>query len=137
MSVRVSVVMAVYNGEKYLHGQMDSILKQLGDRDEIIVSVDPSVDASKAVALSFQQKDSRIHVFDGPGAGVILNFETALRKAAGDFIFLCDQDDVWLGDKLAACVSALSSEHAAAVVHDAIVADEALNTVRKSFFEGC
>lgn len=136
MSVRVSVAMAVYNGEKYLRGQLESIQKQLGGGDEVVISVDPSRDASKALALELAQGDSRIRVIDGPGQGVIRNFECALNAVSGEVIFLADQDDVWMDGKVALCLTQLERANVTAVLHDAVVTDESLHRLRDSFFEG-
>ena len=136
MSVRVSVAMAVYNGEKYLREQLSSIQRQLGSDDEIVISVDPSGDGSKALALEMAMNDKRIHVIDGPGQGAIKNFEAALRAASGDIVFLADQDDVWMEGKVACCLQSLDKEKVTAVLHDAIVTDESLLKMRDSFFEG-
>lgn len=136
MKVRVSVAMAVYNGEEYLREQVQSIMHQIGKNDELVISVDPSTDRSKVLALEFAQVDSRVSVIDGPGCGVIKNFESALKAVSGEYIFLADQDDVWKDDKLSICLERLCQENVIAVVHNAVVADEALNVVKDSFFEG-
>ena len=72
----VSVAMASYNGEKYIKEQLESILKQLKDTDEVIISLDPSTDATEQVIASL--KDKRIQVIPGPGKGVKKNFENAI-----------------------------------------------------------
>ena len=64
----VSVAMASYNGEKYIKEQLESILKQLKDTDEVIISLDPSTDATEQVIASL--KDKRIQVIPGPGKGL-------------------------------------------------------------------
>jgi glycosyltransferase involved in cell wall biosynthesis len=128
--------MAAYNGEKYINRQVESILSQLDPVDELVISVDPSSDNTKQIVLDFAASDSRVHVFDGPGQGVIRNFEHALEKAAGEVVFLADQDDVWHPMKLHACLTALEDKRVAAVVHDAVVVDGDMNELKRSFFEG-
>ena len=93
----VSVAMASYNGEKYIKEQLESILKQLKDTDEVIISLDPSTDATEQVIASL--KDKRIQVISGPGKGVKKNFENAIIHCKNDIIFLSDQDDIWLDGK--------------------------------------
>ncbi len=134
MSIRVSVAMAVYNGEKFLQQQIDSIAGQLGVSDELVISVDPSDDDSKRIALKYS-KDSRIRIFDGPGRGAIKNFENALRHAEGEYIFLSDQDDVWDKNKINEILPALERENVCAAVHDAFVTDKDLNVISDTFFE--
>jgi glycosyltransferase involved in cell wall biosynthesis len=135
MAVRVSVVMAVYNGDKYLAEQIGSILPQLGETDELVISVDPCGDSSKDIALGFAARDPRVRVMDGLGAGVIKNFEFALNRAAGQFVFLSDQDDIWLNGKVDAVLSELMHEGITAVVHNATVTDETLKKNTCRFFE--
>ena len=96
--VGVSVCMATCNGEKYLREQLSSILLQLHDSDEIIISDDASTDRSIEIIASF--KDLRIKVFKHKyRLGVIKNFEYALLKASKKIIILADHDDVWLPGK--------------------------------------
>lgn len=127
----ISVCMATYNGEKYICEQVDSILAQLGGEDELIVSDDGSSDATLSILRSYG--DPRIRLSHNTlRHGVNGNFENALRQARGDYIFLADQDDVWLPGKVSACIEALQA--ADLVVHDCIVTDSELRTVHESFF---
>lgn len=94
----ISVCMAAYNGEKYIHQQIDSILCQLDKDDELIVSDDGSTDNTINIVNSFN--DSRIRLVDGPQKGCVANFENAIKYAVGDIVLLSDQDDVWKRDKI-------------------------------------
>nr|WP_276520483.1 glycosyltransferase family 2 protein [Vagococcus lutrae] len=94
----ISVCMSVYNGERYLSEQLDSILQQLGEDDEIIISDDGSTDASLAIISDYQ--DSRIRCYHNPKKGVVSSFENAINKATQPIIFLCDQDDIWYPNKV-------------------------------------
>ena len=95
----ISVVMATYNGAKYLAEQIDSILVQLTDNDEIIVSDDCSTDNTVDILHSY--KDGRLRVIRTTGnLGPIRNFEYALSHARNNIIVLSDQDDQWLPDRL-------------------------------------
>lgn len=131
MRKSVSVAMAVYNGEKYLKQQLDSILPQLTDYDEIVVSLDPSKDNSKCILDSYQ--DKRIQVFDGPGKGVIANFENAIQRTKNEIIFLCDQDDVWNSKKVNKVLSVFN-QNVNVVMHDAKIVDENLEVIEDSYF---
>lgn len=127
----ISVCMATYNGEKYLREQVDSILAQLGENDELMVSDDGSTDSTIDILKSYN--DSRIKILKNKGNhGVNGNFENALSHANGDYIFLSDQDDVWLPDKVIICIGALQS--CDCVVHDCIVVDAFLKEIEPSFF---
>lgn len=128
----ISVCMAVYNGEEYLHEQVDSILSQLGCEDELIVSDDGSTDMTVEILKGYC--DARIKIVKNTlNKGVKGNFENALRQAKGDYIFLADQDDVWLPGKVANCVAALKDNMC--VVHDCYIVDKNLNVVKESFFK--
>lgn len=102
----ISVCMATYNGEKYIIPQIESILSQIGPEDELIISDDNSTDSTVKIIESFE--DSRIKVFKNDRdktrldrvQRVTTNFENALSKASGEYIFLSDQDDVWHADKV-------------------------------------
>jgi len=136
MNIRVSVAMAVYNGEKYLAEQMASILEQLGPNDELVLSVDPSSDRSWQIIRRFADADRRILALEGPGQGVVRNFENALTHTQGAYIFLSDQDDIWMKEKLTCCLDTLEKEGAIAVMHDALLTDESLRVREGLLFGG-
>ncbi len=94
--MKISVCLASYNGEKYIAEQLESILKQLGERDELIISDDSSTDQTLAIIDRFH--DRRLRVFPGNSFyNPIFNFENALKQATGEVIALSDQDDVLAG----------------------------------------
>lgn len=127
----ISVCVAAYNGERYIGEQLSSILSQLSDNDELIVSDDGSTDNTLKIVDSLA--DSRILVVKGPHShSATLNFECALRHARGEYIFLADQDDVWRADKVSVCMRAL--EKADCVVSDAVMTDCGLNVVSNSLY---
>lgn len=95
----ISVCLASYNGSKYIYKQIDSILKQLGKSDELIISDDSSSDDTVQIIKDFN--DSRIVLFENQKfRNHIKNFNFALSKANGDYIFLSDQDDIWVDNKV-------------------------------------
>ena len=129
--VRVSVCMPTYNGERYIEAQMRSILEQLSPADEVIVSDDSSSD--RTVDILRQIGDPRVRLFTGNRfRSPIYNMENALRAARGAFIFLSDQDDIWLKDKVAKMLLALESFELAAC--DCRVVDADLNPLHESYF---
>lgn len=130
--MKVSVALAAYNGEKYIEEQLRSILSQLRSDDEVVISDDNPSGKTKAVVDSIG--DARIRYVEGPGKGVIRNFENAISQTTGDVIFLSDQDDVWLPGKVAAVCEEIKNG-ALVVLHDAKVTDENLNVTEESFFE--
>ena len=116
----ISVCMATYNGEKFIKKQVESILCQLNPEDELIVSDDGSKD--KTVTIINSISDLRIQLYINEGChGVIPNFENALKKAKGNYIFLSDQDDIWMPYKIATCIPLLQQN--LLVVHNAVIID--------------
>ena len=91
----ISVCIATYNGEQFIRHQLDSILSEIGQEDEVVISDDSSTD--KTLELIKSYNDSRIRIFDHQQFhSPIFNFENAIKQAKGDIIFLADQDDKWL-----------------------------------------
>ena len=129
----ISVALAAYKGEKYIYEQIKSILPQLAPGDEIIVSDDRPGGITEKIVRKMMEKDKRIVYVEGAGKGVVANFINAIRHCKGDKIFLCDQDDVWLPEKVKR-VSEAFSEGADLVLHNAYVTDENLNITSHSFF---
>lgn len=127
----ISVCIASYNGERYIEEQILSIVPQIGDEDEIIVCDDCSTDGTVEKLRSIRCPQLRIYE-NKANIGYVANFEQALRKAKGDYIFLCDQDDVWLPQKVATCLKAL--ETADMAVTDATIVDADLNVITASQF---
>lgn len=128
----ISVCIATFNGEKFIPEQLNSILPQLNDEDEIIISDDSSTDNTINIIKSY--KDNRIKIlsnnkFHSP----VLNFENAIKQAKGEFIFLCDQDDVWLPNKIMVMKEYLKKY--TLVVSDCNIVDTNLNIIEKSFFK--
>lgn len=128
--MKVSVCMASFNGATFIRDQIDSILAS-PLVDELIVSDDASTDATIDILRSFT--DSRLVLLKGPGAGLIRNFEYALSKAKGDVIFLADQDDIWMPEKVEHVLAAMDG--AVMVVTDCRVVDSVLQEIYPSFFQ--
>lgn len=125
----ISVCLATYNGETYIREQVNSILDQLAPGDELIISDDASSDRTLEIVRSYN--DSRIKVFNNALAkGVNGNFENAMRYAKGDYIFLADQDDVWLPGKVSSCLDEL--KHCDLVLHDAAIVNKDLTPQNKT-----
>jgi glycosyltransferase involved in cell wall biosynthesis len=129
----VSVCMAVYNGEKYIRKQIESVLSELQLDDELLIYDDFSTDTTAKVMAEFEL-DKRVKFRkNATKLGILKNFERVLQEAQGDYIFLCDQDDVWLSGKVQACVDALKKH--LLVVTDCVVVNQDLEVISPSFFE--
>ena len=129
--MRISVCIATYNGEAYIKEQLQSIVSQLSVDDEIIISDDSSSDNTIEIIESF--KDSRIILLKNQTFhSHVYNFENALKASKGKYIFLADQDDIWLPHKVNTMLTLL--EKYELVLSDAIVVDDKLNELSSSFF---
>ena len=96
----ISIVMCTYNGEAFLEAQINSLLNQTYTNLEIIISDDASIDDTRAVLNRYAGHPLIKLFLQEKNLGFVANFEFAISKASGDFIALCDQDDVWLPEKI-------------------------------------
>ncbi|MDP1725758.1 MAG: glycosyltransferase family 2 protein [Bacteroidota bacterium] len=130
--MKISVCIATYNGEKYIAEQLRTILNQLNSEDEIIISDDSSTDNTIGIINSFNDKRIIIYPnqkFNSP----IFNFEHAISKAKNHYIFLSDQDDLWVEGRVESMKQMLSEYDV--VVCDHSIIDENGNIILKSYFE--
>jgi len=102
--MKLSVAIATYNGEEYIEEQLASILQQSRAVDEVVICDDQSSDNTVAVVQNFIEKHGlapawRIEVNE-KNLGYASNFIGAAKKTIGDLIFFCDQDDIWLPDRI-------------------------------------
>lgn len=98
----ISVVLATFNGERWIRAQASSIAAQALLPSEVIICDDASTDHTLRVAVdALAALGDRVRVLpSGQRRGVVANFERGIRAARGDIIALADQDDVWLAHKL-------------------------------------
>jgi glycosyltransferase involved in cell wall biosynthesis len=124
--------MAVHNGALFLQQQIESILPQLNQEDELIISDDKSTDSTLEIIKSYH--DARICLLPPRKFGSpTKNFEYLLGRCKNEIIFLADQDDVWHPRKIEIMVSELTS--CDLVVCDCQLIDGAGKVINSSFFE--
>lgn len=116
----ISVAMATYNGEKYIIEQLDSILNQTLPVNEIVIRDDVSSDNTKKVIKSYI-KDNKLEdkidfKVNEKNLGYASNFIGALRKTTGDYVFFCDQDDIWPDDRVESMVNILDCQSDAMMI---------------------
>lgn len=133
--MEVSVALAAYNGEQFIERQIDSILNQLEDNDEIIVSVDKSKDMTMKILSDMSSRDSRIKVVLGPSKGVVSNFQNAIKYCKNKYIFLSDQDDIWLPNKVKKILAEFEKDDVDMIMHDAYICNKDLDIINESFFD--
>jgi glycosyltransferase involved in cell wall biosynthesis len=125
--------MAVFNGDRYLHEQLRSILLQLAGDDEVIIVDDVSHDTSVNVIQDIG--DPRVTLLKNDvNMGPSLSFERAITKAKGQYIFLSDQDDVWRPHKVSEMRRIFESTASLAVVSDAQIVNAERVTIMGSFY---
>lgn len=133
MKRRISVCMATYNGAQHIEKQLASILKNLGENDEVVVSDDNSTDDTIPLVNGFGDNRIRVILNNPNNRGHITNFENALKNADGEFLFLSDQDDIWYDNKVSRVMLALEKHDM--VVCDCKVVDGEMKLLNESFYE--
>lgn len=103
---KVSVVMATFNGERYLAAQLDTIYAQTWPNLEVVVSDDASSDGTEALLESYATRHGLRFVAQQERLGLVGNFERALTLATGEWVALSDQDDVWKPEKITRMMAA-------------------------------
>ena len=98
--ILVSIVVPVYNGEKYLKKTIESILEQTYSNFELLLINDGSSDTSAKLIDALVATDKRIKGFSKENGGVANARNYGISLAKGELIAFCDQDDLWLTDKL-------------------------------------
>lgn len=137
----VSVVMCTYNGERFLARQLDSLLNQSYRHLEIIISDDASTDHTVEIVKEHMKGDNRIKLCTNPvNLGYNRNFEKAFFYASGDFIAVCDQDDIWKCHKIEYMLPLFKNKdtllvHCQSVRFKEQIPDAEKYTLRR-FFEG-
>ncbi len=137
MRTPVSIVLAACNGEAYIEQQLQSIVDQMEPQDELLISIDPSKDRTKVIAqkMADDHPDLTIRIMEGPGRGVIANFEHLLEEARNPLIFLSDQDDAWKPRKIEIVTRAFEDPKVMAIVHDCTICDENLKAMEPSYYQ--
>jgi glycosyltransferase involved in cell wall biosynthesis len=120
----ISVALCTYNGERYLPGQLDSLLAQTHRNIEIVAVDDCSSDSSRAILEEYARRDARLRVHaNAANLGFRRNFERAVSLCGGEYIALSDQDDVWAPEKLTALLELIGA-HALAYCDSALIDEE-------------
>ncbi len=133
MEEQIDILMATYNGEKYLKEQIDSILNQTYKNIRLVISDDCSQDGTKEILKQYaQNKRVEIHYHDENHGGV-KNFEYLLKQVKNNIYMLSDQDDVWMPEKIEKTYETLIKNDADLVFGDLEVVDKNLKTMYPSF----
>ena len=107
----VSVAMATYNGIKYIAEQLDSLRTQTLPPDEVIIADDRSTDGTYEFCRDYIARYGLTgwKVYQNErNLGLLKNFREVMAKCTGEYIFTCDQDDIWMPDKISVMLSVIS-----------------------------
>lgn len=123
--MKVSVAICTYNGEKYISEQLQSILNQSRRVDEIIISDDNSLDDTVKIVEDILVKSGISYrlLINEQSLGVIKNFRQCYEACSGDVIFSCDQDDIWVSDKVEKIISEFNDPTVDMVATNAFLID--------------
>ena len=129
--MNISVVICTCNGEKYIGDQLKSIVSQTLPPNEIIIcdddSEDNTLEIAEKVLTSFEGKI--VIRKNSERVGVAKNFINGYRLASGEYIFSCDQDDVWRPNKIEIFFDAFQSSHKELYFSNGLVVDENLHSL--------
>jgi len=140
----IFILLAAYNGADFLAGQLDSLIAQTEPHWRLLIRDDGSTDGTPEIIRAYVSKDERIDMLGAGGDGshsALANFSVLLQAAyeqGADYIFCCDQDDVWDADKLGVILARLKQLEGASktpclVHHDLAVVDQSLQPIADSF----
>lgn len=127
----ISIVLATHNGQEFLEQQLDSLARQTLRPFEIVISDDASTDGTSAIVDAFAARTDIpvVRIQNRPALGFGENFLAAARRASGDWIAFCDQDDVWYENKLAACAEFMDNPRVSVIAHPADLIDREGNGI--------
>ena len=132
---KVDILLATYNGEKYIREQIDSILNQTHKEFRLLISDDGSSDSTRDILNEYKAKDDRIEVFmQEENLGVVKNFEFLLGKVEAKYYMFSDQDDIWKSEKIEKSLNKIE-EGFDLVYTDLEVVDENLNVTYESYWK--
>lgn len=134
MGEQIDILLATYNGEKYLEEQLDSILSQTYSNIQLIISDDCSTDNTRQILKKYEEQDKRIKIYyQEKNLGCVKNFEFLLKHVQNENFMLSDQDDKWLPEKVEKAYETMQKEKADLVFGDLEVVNENLETIYPSF----
>ena len=129
----IDILLATYNGEKYLECQLDSILKQTYNNIRILINDDCSTDGTRKILEEYEKKDKRILVnYNEKNLGYIKNFENLLKRVENNYFMLSDQDDYWMPQKVEKSYKKLIETESDLVFTDLEPVDNELKTITPS-----
>ena len=142
MTPKIDILMATYNGEKYISEQLDSIISQTYKNWNLLIRDDNSTDGTLKLLNEYSKKDKRIRmILDSKGnLGFVKNFEELLKNSTEEYIMFSDQDDAWTKDKVQILLQKMNETEELAkskkpiLIHsDSYICDENLKVKKNGF----
>lgn len=141
-TTNIAILLATYNGARYLSEQMDSLIAQTYSNWQLFIHDDGSQDDTTSILERYEAMDTRIHVLHYPIQGdACRNFMSLMNAVQAPYYMFCDQDDVWLPDKIEREMELMQQceqkyPNKPVIVHsDLQVVDSGLRTISPSFWE--
>lgn len=135
MNKTCSVLIMTYNGEKYICEQLQSIVNQTVLPNEIIVCDDCSKDNTVRIIKNFMKNNPKIRIelhINSENIGIRKNAQIARGLCTKDVVFICDQDDVWMSNKIEVMLKCFDDDNVVFAFSDGYVTDEDLNVISES-----
>lgn len=133
--MKIDILMATYNGEKYLREQLESILNQTESEFRLLISDDASKDSTREILNEYVQKDSRVIVFlQDKNLGIVQNFEYLMKKVESEYFMFSDQDDIWQKDKIKKSLTCIKQTSSDLVYTNLEVVNQNLETLEHSYW---
>ena len=132
---KIDILMATYNGEKYLVEQLDSIINQTYHNWNLLIRDDNSTDKTLEIIQNYHKKDKRIKILkDNKGnLGIVRNFEELLKSSESEFIMFSDQDDIWVENKLDMYLKMIE-KNKSNILKDTFISKKAINRGLENVF---
>jgi glycosyltransferase involved in cell wall biosynthesis len=130
---KISVALTSYNGAPYIEKQLDSLIGQTLPADEIVVCDDGSTDGTREILSRYDTAYPGVFklFFNSVNRGYVSNFEYALSLTSGEYLFTCDQDDIWEKTKIESLVRGIRGN--LLIHHDAVLIDKNGRVLSPSF----
>ena len=132
---KINILMATYNGRRYVAKQVESILNQTFKDFRLIISDDASTDSTVKILEEYEAKDRRIEIYkQEKNIGVVANFEFLISKVRSEYFMFADQDDIWNEDKIEKTFNKIQEDNSDLVYTDLEVVNSRLKQLSPSYW---
>ena len=132
---KINILMATYNGRRYVAKQVESILNQTYKDFRLIISDDGSTDSTVKILQEYEKMDSRVEIYSQQkNLGVVANFEFLIDKVRSELFMFSDQDDIWEPDKIEKTLKKMEEDNLDLVYTDLEVVNSRLKQISQSYW---